>query len=89
MNSENAATAARSATDCYPSSARLTWKELDEHCGKKYRGIDPRDGKRKTLTFRDVQLGGDVVIYRRGWGEEIWEQERFLLFLSRSKRLDG
>lgn len=85
----NAADGCSGETACYPSSTRLTWQELWHHRGKKYRGIDPRDGKRKTLTFRDVQLGGDVVIYRRSWGEEIWKQERFLLFLSRSTRVDG
>lgn len=65
---------------------RLTWADLREtYQGNKYQGIDPDDNNRKTLTVIDVTLGGDVVMNHYRWGNETWDQERFMAFVDNAK----
>lgn len=49
------------------------------YVNRKFKGVDA--GKRKTLRVIDVTFGGDVWVYRRSYGRELWTQERFLKFM--------
>lgn len=72
MNGESA------RTNC---SSRCGWQSMMIYVGRTFRGIDKDDNKRKTLKVYDVTIGGDVWIYRRSYGRELWSQERFLMFV--------
>lgn len=69
---------------------KISWKDMQEkYVGKKYRGrINIPGLNAKTLLVVDVNLGGDVVIAVRGYGNRnVFPQDQFLKWLKNAKMI--
>lgn len=66
---------------------RLKWPTSQKrYVGRKYRGR--RDRRQVTLTVVDVTFGGDLIIHRRGWGRQTWDQDTWNEYLETAKEIE-